>query len=69
MEASQALFTFWKILIFPVRFEIQNFYPEGEFLEFDNKHVIRCLLLKYRLIFLLVRSHLEVSVFDERYDG
>ena len=38
----------------PVRFELQNFYPRGKFLEFDNKYIIRCLLLKYRLIFLLV---------------
>ena len=39
----------------PVRFEPQNFYPRGNFFEFDNKY-IRCLLLKYRLIFFTCLS-------------
>ena len=43
----------------PVRFELQNFYPRGNFFEFDNKYIIRCLLLKYRLIFFTC-----LSVFD-----
>ena len=43
----------------PVRFELQNFYPRGKFLEFDNKYIIRCLLLKYRLIYFTC-----LSVFD-----
>ena len=43
----------------PVRFELQNFYPRGKIFKFDNKYIIRCLLLKYRLIFF---THL--SVFD-----
>ena len=30
------------------------FTPGVKFFEFDNKYIIRCLLLKYRLIFLLV---------------
>ena len=46
-----ANFTFWEILIFPIRFELQNFYPRGEIMEFDNKYIIQCLLLKYPLIF------------------
>ena len=43
----------------PVRFELQNFYPRVKFFEFDNKYIIRCLLLKYRLIFFTC-----LSVFD-----
>ena len=42
----------------PVRFELQNFYPRGKIFKFDNKYIIRCLLLKYRLIFLLVFLYL-----------
>ena len=42
----------------PVRFELQNFYPRGKIFEFDNKYIIRCLLLKYWLIFLLVFLYL-----------
>ena len=42
----------------PVGFELQNFYPRGKIFEFDNKYIIRCLLLKYRLIFLLVFLYL-----------
>ena len=42
----------------PVRFELQNFYPRVNFFEFDNKYIIRCFLLKYRLIFLLVFLYL-----------
>ena len=34
------IFTFWEILIFPIRFELQNFYPWGEIFEFDNKYII-----------------------------
>ena len=51
-------FTFWKILMSPVRFELQNFYPRVNFFEFDNKYIIRCFLLKYRMIFLLVFLYL-----------
>ena len=42
----------------PVRSELQNFYPRSKIFEFDNKYIIRCLLLKYRLIFLLVFLYL-----------
>ena len=34
------------------------FTPGVKFFEFDNKYIIRCLLLKYRLIFLLVFLYL-----------
>ena len=34
------------------------FTPRVKFFEFDNKYIIRCLLLKYRLIFLLVFLYL-----------
>ena len=38
----------------PVRLNSKIFTPGVKFFEFDNKYIIRCLLLKYRLIFLLV---------------
>ena len=44
----------------PVRFELKIFTPEVKFFEFDNKYIIRCLLLKYRLIFLLVFLYLTL---------
>ena len=40
---------------FPVRFEPLNFYPRVKFFQFDKKYIIRCLLMKYRLIFLMTR--------------
>ena len=49
------MFTLWEILTFSTSFELQNFYPWGEIFEFDNKYIIRCFVLKYRLIFLLVK--------------
>ena len=52
------IFTFSEILIFSIRFELQYFYPRGEIFEFDNKYIIRCLLSKYQLIFLLVFLYL-----------
>ena len=51
-------FYFLQILMSPVRFKLQNFYPRGKIFEFDNKYIIRCLLLKYWLIFLLVFLYL-----------
>ena len=42
----------------PVRFELQNFYARGKIFKFDNKYIIRCLLLKYRLLFLLLFMYL-----------
>ena len=32
---------FREILIFPIRFELQNFYSGGEIFEFDVKYIIR----------------------------
>ena len=50
----RAIFQFWEILSVPIRFELQNLYPRGEIFECDNKYIIKCLPLKYRLIFLLI---------------
>ena len=43
-------------LLFDLNFKICT--PGVKFFEFDNKYIIRCLLLKYRLIFLLVFLYL-----------
>ena len=44
--------TFWEILISPIRFELQIFYPMSEIFQFGNKYFLRCLFLKFRLIFV-----------------
>ena len=58
IRAIRVNFTFCKILMSPVRFELQNFYPRSKIFELDNKYIIKCLLLKYWLIFLLVFLYL-----------
>ena len=49
---------FGKSLIFLSDLNSKIFTPGVKFFEFDNKYIIRCLLLKYRLIFLLVFLYL-----------
>ena len=44
-------FTFWKTGCLLLDLNSKIFTPGVKFLEFDNKYIIRCLLLKYRLIF------------------
>ena len=49
--------------------KLQNFYPRDEIFEFDNNSVIRCLLLKYRPIFLLakyIRTRKNISLYFKR---
>ena len=58
IQVIRANFTFWKILIFLSDLNSKIFTPGVKFFEFDNKYIIRCLLLKYRLIFLLVFLYL-----------
>ena len=62
------IFTVWEIFLFLIRFELQNFYPRGKIFEFDNKYIVRCLLLEYLLIILLVflytfKTHKSTSLF------
>ena len=58
IQVIRANFTFGKILIFLSDLNSKIFTPGVKFFEFDNKYIIRCLLLKYRLIFLLVFLYL-----------
>ena len=51
-------FTFWKSWCLLLDLKSKIFTPGVKFFEFDNKYIIRCLLLKYRLIFLLVFLYL-----------
>ena len=43
--------------MFPIKFELQNFYPMGEIFALD-KYIIRCLLLKYWLTFFFIFLYL-----------
>ena len=57
-SSNSCKFHFLENLDVSVRFGLQNFTPGVKFFEFDNKYIIRCLLLKYWLIFLLVFLYL-----------
>ena len=47
---------FLEILIFPIRFQLQNFYPRGDILEFDNKYKMSQKGIDEKLLFWRAHS-------------